>query len=146
MKRIIILSILLFASVAFAANFRGTSEALRVPGTQVLQIFDNFSTVGGTGEEINAAMLPDQATWELVIASGTPSAYEVVIEGSIRGEVTSDGSISGVAGSWYPISTLTETDVLFRHINTKPVIFIRPKLISKTGAGSFDAYIILRGN
>ena len=136
MKRIIILSILLFTSVAFAANFRGTSEALRVPGTRVLQIFDNFSTVGGTGTEINSAMLPDQATWELVIATGAPSAFEVVIEGSIR----------GVTGSWYAISSLTETDVLFRHINTKPSIFYRPKLISKTGAGSFDAYIIVRGN
>ena len=81
-------------------------------------------------------MLPDQATWELVIASGTPSAYEVVIEGSIR----------GVAGSWYAISSLTEADVLFRHINTKPVIWVRPKLISRTGAGAFDVHIIVRGN
>lgn len=136
MKRFIILSILLIAGTAFAANYRGTSEALRVPGTQVLQIFDNFSTVGGTGTEINGAMLPDQATWELVVATGAPTPYEVVIEASIR----------GVAGSWYPISTLIQSDVLFRHINTKPAIWYRPKLVSKTGAGSFDAYIILRGN
>lgn len=135
MKKLLIILLLLAAPV-YAANFRGTSEALRVPGTQVLQIFDNFSTVGGTGEEINAAMLPDQATWELVVASGTPSAYEIVIEASIR----------NVSGSWYAISTLTETDVLFRHINTKPAIWYRPKLVSKTGAGTFDAYIILRGN
>ena len=135
MKRLLIILLLLAAPV-YAANYRGTSEALRVPGTQVLQIFDNFSTVGGTGTEINAGMLPDQATWELVIASGTPSAYEVTIEGSIR----------GVAGSWYSISTLTETDVLFRHINTKPAIYYRPKLISKTGAGAFDVHLILRGN
>ena len=135
MKKILII-LLLLAAPAFAAKYRGTSEALRVPGTQVLQIFDNFSTIGGTGAEINAAMLPDQATWELVVASGTPSAYEVVIEGSIR----------NVSGSWYAISTLTETDVLLRHINTKPAIWYRPKLVSKTGAGSFDAYIILRGN
>ena len=135
MKKILII-LLLLAAPAYAANYRGTSEALRVPGTQVVQIFDNFSTIGGTGTEINAGMLPDQATWELVIASGTPSAYEVIIEGSIR----------GVSGSWYAISTLIETDVLFRHINTKPAIYYRPKLVSKTGAGSFDAYIILRGN
>ena len=135
MKKLLIILLLLAAPV-YAAKYRGTSEALRVPGTQVLQIFDNFSTVGGTGTEINTAMLPDQATWELVIATGTPTPYEVIIEGSIR----------GVAGSWYPISTLIQTDVLFRHINTKPVIWIRPKLVSKTGAGSFDAYIILRGN
>ncbi|MCK5605100.1 hypothetical protein KAR91_24635 [Candidatus Pacearchaeota archaeon] len=137
MKKFIILSILLIAGTAFAEpKYRGTSEALRVPGTQVLQIFDNFSTIGGTGEEVNSAMLPDQATWELVVASGTPSAYEVVIEASIR----------NVSGSWYPISTLIQTDVHFRHINTKPAIWYRPKLVSKTGAGSFDAYIILRGN
>ncbi len=137
MKRIIILSILLIASVAFAApKYRGTSEALYPAGTQVRQIFDNFTTIGGTGTEINAKMLPDQATWELVVASGSPSAYEVVIEASIR----------NVSGSWYAISTLTETDVLFRHINTKPAIWYRPKLISRTGAGAFDAYIIVRGN
>ena len=135
MKKLLIILLLLAAPV-YAANYRGTSEALRVPGTQVLQIFDNFSTIGGTGTAINAAMLPDQATWELVIATGTPTPYEVVIEASIR----------GVAGSWYPISTLIQTDVLFRHINTKPAIWYRPKLVSKTGAGSFDAYIILRGN
>lgn len=135
MKKLLVI-LLLLAAPAYAANYRGTSEALRVPGTQVLQIFDNHTAVGGTGTEINAAMLPDQATWELVVASGTPSAYEVVIEASIR----------NVSGSWYAISTLTETDVLFRHINTKPAIWYRPKLVSKTGAGSFDAYIILRGN
>ena len=133
---VIIFCSMFTAGLSYAVKYRGTSEALYPAGTQVLQIFDNFSTVGGTGTEINAAMLPDQATWELVIASGTPSAYEVTIEGSIR----------GVAGSWYSISTLTETDVLFRHINTKPAIYYRPKLISKTGAGTFDAYIILRGN
>lgn len=133
MKKLLIILLLLAAPV-YAAKYRGTSEVLG--GTQVLQIFDNHTTVGGTGTEINAAMLPDQATWELVIASGTPSAYEVVIEASIR----------NVSGSWYAISTLTETDVLFRHINTKPAIWYRPKLVSKTGAGSFDAYIILRGN
>ena len=135
MKKLLIILLLLAAPV-YAAKYRGTSEALRVPGTQVLQIFDNHTAIGGTGTEINAAMLPDQGTWELVIASGTPSAYEVVIEGSIR----------GVAGSWYAISSLTETDILFRHINTKPSIWYRPKLISRTGAGSFDAYIIVRGN
>ncbi|MCK5603007.1 hypothetical protein KAR91_14080 [Candidatus Pacearchaeota archaeon] len=135
MKKLLIIFLLLAAPV-YAAKFRGTSEALRIPGTQVLQIFDNFSTIGGTGTEINAAMLPDQATWELVVADGTPTPYEVVIEASIR----------GVAGSWHPISTLIQTDVLFRHINTKPAIWYRPKLVSKTGAGSFDAYIILRGN
>ena len=134
-KKILII-LMLIAAPAYAAKFRGTSEALRVPGTQVLQVFNNYSTVGGTGTEINAAMLPDQATWELVVATGAPSAYEVVIEASIR----------NVSGSWYAISSLTETDVLFRHINTKPAIWYRPKLVSKTGAGSFDAYIILRGN
>ena len=135
MKKLLMI-LLLLAAPAYGAKVRGTSEALYPAGTQVMQIFDNHSTVGGTGTEINAAMLPDQATWELVVASGTPSAYEVTIEGSIR----------GVAGSWYAISTLTETDVLFRHINTKPAIYYRPKLVSKTGAGTFDAYIILRGN
>ena len=135
MKKLLIILLLLAAPV-YAAKYRGTSEALYPPGTQVLQIFDNHTTVGGTGTEINAAMLPDQATWELVIASGTPTAYEIVIEASIR----------NVSGSWYAISTLTETDVLFRHINTKPAIWYRPKLVSRTGAGSFDAYIILRGN
>ena len=135
MKKILIILLLLAAPV-YAATYRGTSEALYPAGTQVLQIFDNHTAIGGTGTEINAKMLTDQATWELVIASGTPSAYEVVIEGSIR----------GVAGSWYSISSLTETDVLFRHINTKPSIFYRPKLVSRTGAGAFDVYIILRGN
>ena len=135
MKKLLIILLLLAAPV-HAAKYRGTSEALRVPGTQVLQIFDNHTAIGGTGTEVNAAMLPDQATWELVVASGTPSAYEIIIEGSIR----------GVAGSWYPISTLIQTDVLFRHINTKPVIWIRPKLVSRTGAGAFDVYIIQRGN
>ena len=135
MKKLLII-LLLSATPVFAGKFRGTSEALRVPGTQVLQIFDNHTAIGGTGTEVNAAMLPDQATWELVVASGSPSAYEIVIEGSIR----------GVAGSWYAISSLTETDVLFRHINTKPVIWVRPKLVSRTGAGSFDVYIIVRGN
>lgn len=137
MKRIIILLILLmFAGKAFAAKVRGTSEALFPAGTQFVQIFDNFSTIGGTGEEVNTRFLPDQATWELVIATGAPTPYEVIVEGSIR----------CVAGSWYPISTLIQTDVLLRHINTKPVQCIRPKLIGKTGAGSFDAYIIVRGN
>jgi hypothetical protein len=135
MKKILII-LLLLAAPAYGAKVRGTSEALYPAGTQVIQIFDNFTTVGGTGTEVNAGMLPDQATWELVIASGTPTAYTVNMEGSIR----------GVAGSWYTISTLSEVDILFRHINTKPSIYYRPKLVSKTGAGSFDAYIILRGN
>lgn len=135
MKKLLIILLLLAAPV-YAAKYRGTSEALRVPGTQVLQIFDNHTTVGGTGTEINAAMLPNQATWELVIASGTPTAYEIIIEGSIR----------GVAGSWYPISSITETDVLFRHIDSRPFIWYRPKLVSRTGAGAFDVHIIVRGN
>ncbi|MCK5607594.1 hypothetical protein KAR91_37265 [Candidatus Pacearchaeota archaeon] len=67
MKKLLIILLLLAAPV-YAAKFRGTSEALRVPGMAVLQIFDNFSTIGGTGEEINAAMLTDQTTRELVVA------------------------------------------------------------------------------
>lgn len=135
MKKILII-LLLLAAPAYGAKVRGTSEALYPPGTQLLQIFDNASTVGQTGEEINIAFLPDQGSWELVI-NGSPTTFEVAIEGSIR----------GVAGSWHKVSALIDTDtVLLRHIYGKPVNWVRPKIVSKTGSGSFDAYIIVRGN
>jgi len=135
MTRIIIF-LLLFPAIAYSANVRGTSESLYPPGTSVVQVFDNASTVGQTGTAVNTKFLPDQGTWELVV-NGSPTAYEIAIEGSIRG--TSD--------SWYIISTMTELDTVnLRHIYAKPVIWIRPKIVSKTGSGSFDLYIITRGN
>ena len=134
MKRIIILSILLFASVAFAANFRGTSEALRVPGTGIIQVFDNISTVD-TAVSVNPAFLPDQGTMQLVL-NATPTTHDVVVECSLISKT----------GPWFVLLSLTESDLTGGHYALKACPYVQVRLEAITGGGSVDAYIIYRGN
>ena len=135
MKRIIILSILLITSVAFAGpKFRGTSEALRVPGTAVIQIFDNYSTVG-VGIPIDPDFLAIDGSWQIVVNGAAP-VYEIAIEGSL---VSADGP-------YEPISTMSQADVKLRHWNGKAVPYTQAILNNISGGGSVDLYLIKRGN
>ena len=138
MKRIILaIFILILAATAFAAGpfYPGTPDKFYPIGTEVKQLFTNYSTVGGSGDIINTKFLPDQATWELVV-TGSPTAYNVSIEGSIR----------CVEGSFYPLSEITQADALkMKHLTYKAVPCIRPKLNSKTGSGAFNLWILMRG-
>ena len=138
MKRIILaIFILTIAATAFASGpfYPGTPDRFSPIGTEVKQLFTNYSTVGGSGSIVNTKFLPDQATWELVV-TGSPTAYNVSIEGSIR----------CTDGTFYPISELTEADTIkMRHIALKAIPCIRPKLNSMTGDGAFDVYILMRG-
>ena len=136
MKKTLFIAALLFSicATAFAANYRGTSESLRIPGTPIVQAFDNISTVGATFA-VNPAFLPDQGTMQIVI-TGSPSAYDIVAEGSL---VSS-------SGPFVPVLSLTEADLTAGHFALKPFPFGQIRLVSMTGDGAFDVYIIYRGN
>ena len=115
--------------------------AASAAGKTALRLFDNVSTVNAVSATMDAQLYPDLASWELVIATGSPSAYNISIQGSIRCR-------NGVAeaGSWHGISELTETitaaDGFLRHIALKAVRCFRAKLNSVTGGGSFDVYVL----
>lgn len=136
MKKIILITALLFSlcATAYAANFRGTSESLQRPGTPIVQAFDNISTVGATFA-INPAFLPDQGTMQIVV-TGSPSAYDIVAEGSLVSKT----------GPYVPVLSLTETNLTMGHFALKAFPFGQIRLVSKTGGGAFDVYIIYRGN
>ena len=133
MKKIFII-LLLLAAPAYAANYRGTSEALRVPGTEIIQVFDNYSTTG-VGIPIPSDFLADQGSWQVVV-NGSPTAFELAVEGSL---VSNDGP-------YEPMSTIDETVVKLRHWDGKAVPFTQVIINSITGGGSFDLYLIKRGN
>lgn len=133
MKKLLIILLLLSAPV-YAAKYRGTSEALRVPGTQIIQVFDNYSTMG-VGIPIPPDFLADQGSWQIVV-NGSPTAYEIAVEGSL---VSNDGP-------YEPISTIDEATVKLRHWDGKAVPFTQVIINSITGGGSFDLYLIKRGN
>lgn len=133
MKKILIILLLLAAPV-YAANYRGTSEALRVPGTQIIQVFDNYSTTG-VGIPIPSDFLADQGSWQVVV-NGSPTAFEIAVEGSLVAS----------SGPYEPISTIDETIVKLRHWDGKAVPFTQVIINSITGNGSFDLYLIKRGN
>lgn len=133
MKKILIILLLLAAPV-YAAKYRGTSEALRVPGTQIIQVFDNYSTTG-VGIPIPSDFLADQGSWQVVV-NGSPSAFEIAVEGSLVAS----------SGPYEPISTIDETIVKLRHWDGKAVPFTQVIINSMTGDGSFDLYLIKRGN
>lgn len=135
MKKILTILLILIATSAQAApKYRGTSEALRIPGTPIVQAFDNISTVGATFA-INPAFLPDQGSMQIVL-NGSPSAYDIVVEGSLVSE----------SGPFVPLLSLTQADLTLGHYALKSIPFAQVRLVSKTGGGSFDVYIIYRGN
>ncbi len=133
MKKILIILLLLAAPV-YAAKFRGTSEALRVPGTQIIQVFDNVSTVD-QATLVNPNFLPDQGTMQ-IMANDTPTTYDVVVECSLISDT----------GPWFVLLSLTETDITGGHYALKACPFVQVRLEAITGGGSMDAYIIYRGN
>ncbi len=133
MKKILII-LLLLAAPAYAAKFRGTSEALRVPGTQVIQVFDNYS-ITGVGIPIDPDFLANDGSWQIVVNGAAP-VYEIAIEGSLIGE----------DGPYEPMSTMSQTDVKLRHWNGKPVPYTQAILNNISGGGSIDLYLIKRGN
>ena len=134
MKIILTILLILIATSAYAAKFRGTSEALRVPGTAVVQIFDNISTLN-TAVSVNPAFLPDQGTIQLVL-NGSPSTYDVVTECSLISDT----------GPWFAIMSMTQADsVLGKHYALKACPFVQIRL-DTLDTGSVDAYIIYRGN
>lgn len=133
MKKILIV-LLLLAGPVYAAKFRGTSEALRVPGTAVVQVFDNVSTVNQT-TSVNPNFLPDQGTMQIV-ANDTPTTYDVVMECSLISDT----------GPWFVLLSLTQTDITGGHYALKSCPFVQVRLEAITGGGSMDAYIIYRGN
>ena len=127
--------LILCCSIALAApKYRGSSEALYPPGTEVIQVFSGYSTTG-VGIPINPDFQPDHGSWQIVV-NGSPSAYEISIEGSLVGAV----------GPYVAMSTMTEANLTLRHYSFKPVPFTQAIINSKTGAGSFDLYFIKRGN
>ena len=136
MKKILILMFVLMATSAFAApKYRGTSEALRLPGTPRIQAFDNVSTVGTTFP-VNPGFAPDQGTMQVVV-NGSPSAWEIAIEWSIVSE----------DGPWVGGLSLPDTNGLHGgHYALKPQIWQQIRLVSKTGSGAFDVYFLNRGN
>ena len=107
---------------------------MRVPGTQTIQVFDNYSIVG-VGVSIPADFLADQGSWQVVV-NGSPTAYEIAVEGSLVG---SDGP-------YEPISAIDETSVKLRHWDAKAVTHTQVIINNITGGGSFDLYLIKRGN
>lgn len=133
MKKILII-LLLLAAPAYAAKYRGTSEALYPPGTSIAHVFDNISTVDYSFS-INPNFLPDQGTMQ-IIANNTPTTYDVVMECSL----ISDN------GPWFVLLSLTQADLTGGHYALKSCPFIQVRLEALTGGGSMDAYIIYRGN
>lgn len=130
----IVFGICFVAGLSHAANYRGTSEAIYPPGTSITQVFDGYSTVG-VGIPVDPDFLADQGSWQIVV-SGSPSAYEIAVEGSIVSN----------SGPYEPISTMDETSVKLRHWDGKAVPFSQVIINSITGGGAFDLYLIKRGN
>lgn len=130
-KILLILTLLALPLTAQAAGYKRPA-----------QLFNNISTTGYTSSTMDTRLFPDQSTWELVVATGSPSAYSVSIQGSIR-------CVNGIADadSWHDISEFTEAStppVGLRHVALKPVRCIRAKLNSISGGGSFDVYLLPR--
>lgn len=115
-------------------KYRGTSEALYPPGTSIVQVMDNYSTIG-VGIPVSPDFLADQGSWQVVV-NGSPSAYEIAVEGSIVSNT----------GPYEPISVIDETIVNLRHWDGKAVPFSQVIVNSTAGSGSFDLYLIKRGN
>ena len=130
----IIFGLCFVAGLSQAANFRGTSEGIYPPGTSITQVFDGYSTVG-VGIPIDPDFLADQGSWQIVV-NGSPSAYEIAVEGSIVSD----------SGPYEPISAIDETTVKLRHWDSRAVPFSQVIINSMTGDGSFDLYLIKRGN
>ena len=136
MKKTLILVFVLMATSAFAApKYRGTSEALRVPGTATVQVFDNVSTID-QAVLVNPAFLPDQGTMQLVL-NGSPAVHDVVVECSIISDT----------GPWFVLLSLANTDAVPNggHYALKSCQFVQIRL-EALDTGSVDAYIVYRGN
>lgn len=132
---LIIVGIYFVAGLSHAEpKYRGTSEALYPPGTSVTQVFDGYSTLG-VGIPISPDFLADQGSWQIVV-NGSPSAYEIAVEGSLVSNI----------GPYVPISVIDETTVNLRHWDGKAVPFSQVIINSTTGSASFDLYLIKRGN
>ena len=141
MKRFIlsaIISVIFSTSSTYAANYRGTSEALYPPGTELVQVFDGATSIGvPTDSQVNTGFLPDEGILE-VVPFGPYSTFEVTIDVSIR----------CVAGSYYPAVSITEsTSVRLKPFDATGYRCWQPNLRTLTGGGaSIDAYMIPRGN
>ena len=136
MKKILTILLVLMATSAYAApKYRGTSEALRVPGTATVQVFDNVSTID-EAVSVNPNFLPDQGTMQLVL-NGSPAVHDVVVECSI---ISADGP-------WFAILSLANTDAVSNggHYALKSCQFVQIRL-EALDTGSVDAYIVYRGN
>lgn len=132
----IILALGLVASVFAGDYFEGTPQNLYPAGTTTSQLFSNYSTVGVSSTIINTKFLPDQATWEIVHVGGTPSAFNISIDGSIR----------CVEGSFYSLSEITQADTIkMKHMALKAVPCVRATINSKTGGGAFNLWMLMRG-
>jgi len=136
MKKILIIIMLVAIPLtAYAAvKYRGTSEGLWPPGTSVVQIFDNVSTVGTTSA-LPPGFLPDQGTMQIVV-NGSPVTYDISV----------DASIVSSSGPFVPILSLTEGDLTMGHWALKPLPHGQVVLNNMSGSGSFDVYLIYRGN
>ena len=135
MKRILLLILLLIPLTVYATpKYRGTSEGLWPPGTPIVQVFDNVSTIGTTFS-IPPGFLPDQGTMQIVI-NGSPAIYDISV----------DASLISSSGPFVPILSLTESDLTMGHWALKPLPYGQVTLNNISGGGSLDAYIIYRGN
>lgn len=138
---------LLIATLAYAeAPRRGSSEALKRPGTATRTLLENVTSLGA-GAEFDTRFLPDQATWELVpFGEMTSLGFEGTVDVSIRSE--SGGNGKCIDDSYYPISTMTDNTVIrFRGINfLAPIKCFRGNFRQKIGSGGMSIYLIPRGN
>lgn len=139
------ISLLLITTSAFAApKIRGTSEALKPPGTETIPLFVNVSTLG-PGTEFDTGFLPDQAQWDVIpFGTMTTLGFEVTVDGS-----TVKGASFGTceANSFYPLSRMDQdSDPRSRNIHEKPYECIRGNFRSKTGDGGVSVRITPRGN
>lgn len=131
----IIFGICFVAGLSHAApKFRGTSEALYPPGTSVVQVMDDYSTIG-VGIPIDPDFLAIDGTWQIVV-NGAAQVYEIAIEGSLVSNT----------GPYEPFTAMDQADVKMRHWNGRPVPYSQAILNNISGGGSIDLYLIKRGN
>ena len=132
MKKILAVTALLFvfASAAFAIDKfpLGATKNILVDATAAPTIGTEYYISG----EPRGVL-----TWTLRI-TGSPTAYVVVIEGSIEGNT----------GSWHNMSEINNTTAVteadgvnkMKHIALKDARFFRARLVSLTGTGTFNVH------
>ena len=115
-------------------RFRATSDALWPAGTSVVQVMEAYSTEG-VGIPIDPDFLANGGSWQIVVNGAAP-VYDLSI----------DGSLISNTGPYVPLSSMDQDSLTLKHWTEKAVPYSQAIINNISGGGSFDLYIIKKGN